>query len=254
MKIITIPLGDFDELEVYPVADVHLGDPKTDEGMFSRFTNMILQQPNRYLILNGDLINNAIKTSVSNVYNETMRPKEQKWAIVNYLKPLRDRILCIIPGNHEERNTKDVDNDITEDIAELIGVHDRYRENAAYINIQFGKDYHGRKLSYTGYIVHGVGGGKRAGAPANILEMLPLSFVADFYVIGHLHRRLGFKNVYYRPNSIWTQLEEFERAFVISSPWQDFGGYAQRKLYTPQGKGTRPLILNGKVKEMEIRI
>ena len=254
MNIITIPLGELDELEVYPVADVHLGDPKTDEGMFSRFTAFILQQPNRYIICAGDLINNAIKSSVSNVYNETISPKNQKYIMANYLKPLKDRILCMIPGNHEERNSKEVDNDITQDIAYMIGCPERYRENAAYINIQFGKDYHGRKLSYTGYIVHGVGGGKRAGAPANILEMLPLSFVSDFYIIGHLHRRLGFKNVYYKPNSIWTRLEEFERAFIIASPWQEYGGYAQRKLYTPQGKGIKPLILNGKTKGMEIRI
>jgi hypothetical protein len=174
--------------------------------------------------------------------------------MVNYLKPLRDGILCIIPGNHEERNTKDVDNDITRDIAIMIGREDRYRENAAYINVQFGKDAHHNHLSYTGYIVHGVGGGKRAGAPANILEMMPLSFIADFYVIGHLHRRLGFKNVYYRPNAQFNRLEQHERAFVIAAPWQEFGGYAQRKLYVPSGAGCKPLILSGKKKEMEIRI
>lgn len=255
MDIITFTLGEFSELEIYPVADIHLGDPKTDEGLFSRFTAHILKEPNRFLILNGDLVNNAIKTSVSNVYNETMRPKEQKWAMVNYLKPLKDRIICIIPGNHEERNTRDVDNDITEDIAELIGVHDRYRENGAYVNIRFGKDnQHGHKISYTGYIVHGKGGGRRAGAPANTLELLPLLFIADFYVIGHMHRRLGFKNVYFKPNAIFSQLEQCERAFVISSPWQDYGGYAQRGLYTPQVKGAKPMILNGKVKDIEIRI
>lgn len=254
MDIITIPLGEFDELEVYPVADVHLGDPKTDEGMFSRFTAFILKEPNRYIILNGDLINNAIKSSVSNVYNEVISPKHQKYVMADYLRPLKDRILCMVPGNHEERNTKDVDNDITEDIAHLIGCQDRYRENGAYLNIQFGKDAHGRKLSYTGYVVHGVGGGKRAGAPANVLEMLPLSYIADFYVIGHMHRRLGFKNSYFRPNATWTRLEQFERAFTIASPWQDFGGYAQRKLYTPQVKGAKPMILSGKSKDIEIRI
>jgi predicted phosphodiesterase len=254
LNIITVNLGSFESIEVYPLADTHLGDPKTDEELFNGFTRFILSEPNRFLILDGDLINNAIKTSVSNVYNEKYSPKNQKYMMIDLLKPLRDRILCIVPGNHEERNSKDVDNDITYDIAYAIGREDRYGDNAAYINIQFGNDRHGRYLSYTGYIVHGVGGGKRAGAPANVLELLPLSFIADFYVIGHMHRRLGFKNSYFRPNATWDRLEQHERAFVIASPWQDYGGYAQRKLYTPQVKGAKPMILNGRTKDIEIRL
>lgn len=254
MDIITTRLGEFSELEVYPVSDIHLGDPKTDEGLFTRFTAFILKEPNRYMILNGDLINNATRTSVSNTYNELYSPHNQKYYMADLLKPLKDRILCIVPGNHEERSKKDVDNDITQDIAYMIGCSEKYSENGAYINIQFGKDRHGRYLSYTGYIVHGAGGGKRAGSPANTLEMLPLSFIADFYVMGHVHRRLGFKNTYFKPNATWTRLEQFERAFVISSPWQDYGGYAQRKLYTPQVKGAKPLVLSGRKKEMEIRL
>ena len=254
MDIITISPGNFEELEIFPLADVHFGDPKTDEPLFRRFLNYLMEAPNRYAILDGDLVNNALKTSVSNVYNEKYSPKEQKRLMVDLLKPIKDRILCMIPGNHEERSLKDADNDITWDIAEMIGREDRYRENGAYINIQFGKDRHGHHISYTGDIVHGVGGGKKAGAPANVLENLPLSFIADFYVIAHMHRRLGFKNSYFAPNATWDKLEQKERAFVIASPWQQFGGYAQRKLYVPQVAGAKPMILNGRVKDIEIRL
>ena len=232
LDIITTPLGAFDSLEVYPVADLHIGDAKTDEELFKWFIKSVEAQPNRYIILAGDLVNNAIKSSVSNVYREKYSPNEQKYMIVEWLRPISDRILCIVPGNHEERNSKDVDNDITKDIAYMLGIQDRYRENGAYINIQFGRDIHGRHLSYTGYIVHGIGGGKTAGAPANILEKLPLTCIADFYIIGHIHRKLAFKNTYFRPNALYERLEQHERAFVIASPWQDYGGYAQMKLYS----------------------
>lgn len=254
MDILTIKLPNYDTLEVYPIADIHLGDPKTDEELFKSFLKFILAKPNRYVILDGDLINNAIKTSVSNVYNEKYSPKDQKHMMCEFLRPIKDRILCMVLGNHESRSLKDVDNDIMEDIAYRLGIEDRYNENGIYLNIQFGKDTHGRYLSYTGYIVHGIGGGKSAGAPANILEKLPLSFIADFYIIGHLHRKLAFKNTYFRPNATYDRLEQFERAFVIAAPWQDFGGYAQRKLYTPQSKGASVLILNGRTKGMEILI
>lgn len=253
-EIITVNLGNHETLEVYPLADVHLGDPKTDEECFKNFIKHIEKEKNRYVIIAGDMINNAIKTSVSNVYNEKYSPKEQKYLMAEMLKPIKDRILCLLSGNHEDRSIKEVDNDIIEDISHILGIQEKFRENGAYINIQFGKDTHGRYLSYTGYIVHGIGGGKSAGAPANILEKLPLSFQADFYVIAHLHRSLGFKNSYFKPNATWERLEQFERAFIIASHWQDYGGYAQRKLYTPQTKGANLLVLNGRKKGMEIRL
>lgn len=256
MEIITVKLGNFDFIEFYPLADLHLGDEKTDELLFKSFIKHILDKPNRFIGIGGDLINNATKSSVSNVYREKYTPSEQKYLMVDLLKPLakEDRILYIEPGNHEERSAKDVDAEIIKDIAYMLNIQDRYRENGVYINIQLGKDRHGHHLSYSGYSVHGIGGGKTAGAPANILEKLPLSFIADFYVIGHLHRKLGFKNTYFRPNATWDKLEQHERAFVIASPWQDYGGYAQRKLYTPQSKGASVLILDGREKKMEIRL
>lgn len=252
MDIITVTLGEFETLEVFPLADVHIGDPKTDEGLFSRFTAYVLQKPNRYLLIDGDLINNAITTSVSNTYNEKMSPNKQKYIMTDYLKPLKERILCMVPGNHEERSTKAVDNNIVEDIAYNIGCMDKYKENGAYVNLRFGKDRHLHKISYSFYVVHGAGGGKRAGTPLNTLEMLPLTVQADIYIMGHVHRRAGFKNTYFKPTGHWDRLEQCERAFVVASPWQDFGGYAQRKLYTPTVKGAKPLILSGKDKNVDI--
>jgi len=233
---------------------LHWGDPKTDEKLFKLFLKHIMSANNRYLVVNGDMINNAIKTSVSNVYNEKYPPGEQKYMLIELLRPVADRIICITPGNHEARSLKDVDLDITKDIAYGIGVEDRYRENGAYCNIQFGKDRHHHHLSYTGYITHGIGGGRSAGAPANILEKMPLMVEADFYIIAHVHKKLTFKNTYLKPNSIYSRLEQFERAFMVSPPWQDYGGYAQRKMYTPQSKGWIKLILNGKTKGMKIEI
>ena len=61
-------------------------------------------------------MNNATKTSVSNVYAETMRPREQKRKLVEMLTPLRDKILVATPGNHERRSIRDVDEDPMYDI------------------------------------------------------------------------------------------------------------------------------------------
>ena len=97
-KLIVHELSDsFDTLEIYPLMDLHIGDKKTDTVLFYKFIQHILEQPNRYMTIQGDLMNNATKSSVSNVYEETMNPHEQKKWLIHELKCVKDRILCVVP-------------------------------------------------------------------------------------------------------------------------------------------------------------
>ena len=86
------------------------------------------------LLLAGDLMNNATKTSVSNVFEEVMRPSEAKRQLVTALTPLRERILCGLPGNHERRN-RDVDDDPMYDIMCKLDLEHLYRENMAFVKV-----------------------------------------------------------------------------------------------------------------------
>lgn len=139
-KIISHQLStEFNTLEIYPLTDLHIGDKKTDVKIFREFINFIKAEPNRYVTVQGDLMNNATKSSVSNVYEEIMNPQEQKkWLIVE-LREIKDRILCIVPGNHEERSTKDVDNHPLEDVAIALGLEDLYFHDGAFVKVSFGK-------------------------------------------------------------------------------------------------------------------
>lgn len=69
---------EWEEMEILPVNDVHIGDVKTDIRLFRAFLKYVQEKPNRYVMLIGDVINNATKSSVSNVYREVMPPQEQK--------------------------------------------------------------------------------------------------------------------------------------------------------------------------------
>ena len=81
------------------------------------FCRQIASDQNAYIILGGDLMNNATRSSVSNVFEERIRPRDQKKQLVTLLEPVRDRILCMVSGNHERRSGKDADDDPTYDIA-----------------------------------------------------------------------------------------------------------------------------------------
>jgi hypothetical protein len=62
------------------------------------------------------------------------------------LEPLRDRIICGVSGNHERRSVKDCDDDPAYDIMCKLDIEDKYRENIAFVKIQFGRqDANGQK-------------------------------------------------------------------------------------------------------------
>lgn len=244
--------SEFDTLELYPLVDLHIGDEKTDIKLFRQFIQFIKEKPNRYVTIQGDLMNNAIKTSVSNVYNETMNPQEQKkWLIVE-LREIKDRILCIVPGNHEERSTKDVDNHPMEDVALALGIENLYHHNGAFVKITFGKDRSSNRRAYVLACIHGYGGGAKPGAAANRIEdFLYTMEGVDILIMGHVHKKLAGKPsklvIDPRSNLITTK----EVLWVVASAWQDYGGYGFRMMLRPGTKGKTPIVLYAKERYFE---
>lgn len=248
--------SEFEELEIFPLVDVHVGDDKTDIRLFRQFVQFILEKPNRFVTLQGDLMNNALKTSVSNVYNETMNPHEQKkWLIVE-LRPIAHRILCIVPGNHEERSTKDVDDHPMEDLAIALNIEKNYRGNGAFIKVCFGKNItNGKRLAYVICCIHGFGGGAKPGAAANRIEdFLYTMEGVDIIVMGHVHKKLAgrpSKIVIDTRNNTITQRDT---VWAIAAPWQDYGGYGFRMMLRPGTKGKTPIKLYGTYKDFNVTI
>lgn len=241
---------DWDQIELYPLNDLHIGDPKTDMKLFQNFVKFIKEKPNRLIVCVGDLLNNALKSSVSNVYNEVMNPNEQRKWLATELNPIRDRILCMVSGNHEYRSKKDVDLDPIEWLADKLGVK-YYSEEEMALKISFGKDkMHNKRISYSIYLTHGSGGGKRPGSALNNIELLAMSLEnVDIVVIGHVHKRIGYRFSVRSFDNYNNKVSQTERLCVVSGSWQDYGGYAARKMLIPGVKGYEPIILNGKEKK-----
>lgn len=259
-KLIVHKLPDFDYIEIYPIADFHDGDPKTDEAIFKNFVKYISAAENRYWLYAGDNLNNAIKSSVSNVYNEKRSPHEQKEHFIELVKPIADKCLCFIPGNHEVRSAKESDCQLVWDIAcRLVGdekAHELYRENEAFIKIQVGRctdktRKYGDPVTYVGWIHHGVGGGMYAGATVNKFQLRTMAIEGlDFAVQGHVHKgKIGHKfdvrSIDPRNNVVLQR----EILNVICCAWSDFGGYGARGMMLPGHKGPSCIVLNGRRKE-----
>ena len=105
-----------EDITIIPVFDVHLGARECKEQEFRRFIDMVSKTPNMYLILGGDLVDNGLRNSLTNVFKAVYSPSEQKKMMAKILEPVKDRVLCSVSGNHERRSTRDADDDPAYDI------------------------------------------------------------------------------------------------------------------------------------------
>jgi predicted phosphodiesterase len=184
-----------------------------------------------------------------------MRPREQKKWLVEQLMDIKDKILCVVPGNHENRNDREVDNNPLYDVCCKLDIEDKFRENAAFVIMRFGNiEGNGENNpSYTMCVLHGSGGGIYTGAAVNRNERFGYTIDGlDILIVGHNH-----KPVVSRPQKILFDVRNKKVSFkpftvVSSTSWLNFGGYALRKMLLPSSHALQEIQLRGKRKEVRV--
>jgi predicted phosphodiesterase len=245
------------ELHIHPIADVHLGAAEHMESAWREFRTRILEDPDAYIILDGDLINNATRSSVSNIFEETMRPREQKKLMTEMLEPLRDKILCAVPGNHEGRSGKDADDDPMYDIMCKLDLEDIYRENMAFVKIQCGSVEADGRLNptYVIAVTHGNGNGLLTGGSVNRAERFGYAIDgADVLILGHTHKPFTTQpgKIFVDSRNNRVSVKPFK--VVSATSWLSYGGYAARKNLLPTTHAPQILKLSGNRKEIKIEM
>lgn len=251
----------FDEdITIYPISDVHLGSLEHNETEWLKFVNKISAEPNSYIILDGDLINNATRSSVSNIFDEVLRPREQKERMVKYLTPIKDKIICAVSGNHERRSGKDADNDPMYDIMCKLDLEHLYRPNIAFVKIQLGyKKNSGHKpgKTYVFAVTHGNGGGILSGATVNRNERFGYTIDGlDCLIVGHTHKGMVSKpsKIVIDPRNDTVSFKPF--TVVSTQSWLSYGGYAVQKMLLPASNSSadygQKLVLSRKNKLIKV--
>lgn len=243
---------------VVPIADLHIGDAQFNEKDFKKMLETS-DGDNTLYLLNGDLINNATKSSVSDIYSSTMSPMKQLEMLVEIFAPYKDKIIGIIGGNHERRTYKEDGIDISRLFARELGLEDRYAEDGALIFLRFGTQSRGQKetngsgktrmVCYTIYATHGSGGGRSVGGKANALEQLSSIVDADVYIHSHTHLPIVFKQNFFRTDVRNSTVKEVEKLFVNTSACLNYGGYGEIAKYTPASRTITAIVLDGQQKK-----
>ena len=258
MKVIRIDLpSELEQIELHTFADEHIGDEHSDVKRVLQRIEYVKNTPNAYCILNGDIIDNATKLSIGDVYTQTLNPMEQLERAISIFEPIKDKILCITHGNHENRTYKNEGINISRLIATQLGLADRYSPTSAVLFIRFGKNTpanHYRKLRYTAYVLHGNGGGRKEGAKAIRLADLAGIIDTDIYIHSHTHLPMIMKQAFHRVDNNNSTVTLVDKLFVNTAANLTYGGYGESGAFKPNSNDTPVIYLCGTKKYFEAKL
>lgn len=229
------------KIYVVPLADFHLGQPGAAVETIGGYINWIKERPNAYTILNGDLMNCATKDTVFDLWDDLITPDDVYYKqLLPLLKPIKDKILFITRGNHEDAIWSRAGVDFMAHLAHDLG-DIPYKPQGGMVMIRMAKSMHHGICTI--YATHGWGGARTIGAKVKKVEDLVLVAEASCYVLSHdhtqnIHRtnrlvlpksKLGAKCVYLRPQ---------RQLLINTGGFISYSGYIQKKGLQPQDLGT----------------
>lgn len=231
-------------INIYPVGDLHVGSQEFNEGAFRRWKNMVMEDEFAKVVIVGDIMDMATKTSVTNIYEATMTPFEQKKWVTDEFLDIKDKIIGAVQGNHEYRSNKLIGICPLYDVLAKLDLEHLYRPNMAFMKINLGSRNETRQSSYTMVLAHGGAKGRTKQFPYVVEGM-------DMMITGHFHT----PESHFRSKLVIDGKNEavgMKELIHISVPsFTTLGGYALKGMYMPQDGNKIPILkLHGNKKEV----
>ena len=263
LKII-FDLTDFEEVEICPIADCHIGNPLADIQYLHDMISYVNSEPDnpkcaRICLLNGDLTESVTRKSVGDPFSMTMTPSVQVATMIQMLRPLAEprehypqgKILSYCAGNHDEGRYKDTGISAAESIAVGLGLEDRYSTDGCYSFIKL-KRLHDPKhyITVTVYNQHLSGSAGTIGGKANRVSKISNGILADLYVGSHCHTPITFKEDIIVPIREKYSLRQKTMTYLITSAFLRYGDYSQRMGMKPSTI-SMPKVIVGQIRTNE---
>lgn len=215
---------------IFNLGDVHRGDAACNVSALHKTINEI-KNTGAYWVSTGDLLNVAIKSSISDVHGSMSLQKELE-LLTTELKPIADKCLGFVGSNHHRRINNATGLEFDKVVANNLRIP--YLGKVGLINVTCGG------ASYFIAMHHGVGGGKRRGGKVNNLEDLSsLIPSADVYLEGHTHAYASFINETPYIDRKRNSLRYYKSHFITTGHYLEWeGSYAQDYKMRPMPNGS----------------
>ena len=190
MPVFNIKLNPKSEMiRIVPLGCLHYGHKSALVESIDGFINYILQTPDTYTILMGDIIENVLPETANrhrgSMWEQNLTPDEQQEMAVKKFSALAKagKILFAVSGNHQIRTWYATGIHPEALIARELGIP--FSPFDALANIQVGKNI---------YTVHALHGSGSTGDPAAVLRKVMQQTrriqSADIYLRGHHHTKV----------------------------------------------------------------
>ena len=139
------------DVHLYIVSDVHLGAHGFQKKEYLKYLKAIENDPLAAVIVLGDLLDNATQGSKGCVFSQRMMPQKQIEQSIEYLYPIRDKIVFFCDGNHEERTFRQTGSDPGYTMCLGLNCLDKYNYVHGFITIT------AKGKTYKVYATHNIG-------------------------------------------------------------------------------------------------
>lgn len=222
---------DFKSIEVIHLTDTQFGHVCCNVKQLIKYRDWILEVPNRFVVLGGDMIDAANIFSPGEPWENFFSPQRQLFKFCELLAPLRARILAYVGGNHERRGVKTF-GDLGVTIASLLRIP--YSSGQQFVQIQYGK--HTAAVPFQMFLWHGRGAARTYGAKTMMVyyAMRELSGGAHVTLVGHLHTALLVWGTHRIHDHERNRILDRKQAGAMSSSFLEyFGSYGEVGGMTP---------------------
>jgi hypothetical protein len=218
-----------DFVELVGIADLHFGHAQHETYKAMKHRDYIAASPDRYCIDLGDPMENTLKSSVGNVYEQTMRPRDQRDYAYDWYEHIGGKLLGVCAANHGERSMREVDFSPEEWLADKFGAE--YIHYQAVLAITVGDSRKGNQ--YLVHVHHGAGG---AMTPGGIILKMQKSVLkmqgCHAYLRGHNHSWVHHVQTAFIPDPRHGKIREMSQHLINSGGFLGYDeSYSDAKDY-----------------------
>lgn len=239
---------------IIPIGDIHLGNIGCDTEKLKKLVEWIKEKDNVYWIGMGDFLD-CINYTDKRFDSQTIAPEfrnsldnlvaTQMHAIVEILKPIKEKCLGLHEGNHERKIRLKYQYNVIYEIWKAFNIPSiPMLKDAAITRLRFihvCKTYKQPCYKYDIFSIHGNVGGRKGGGKVNRLEDLCANFQADIYLIAHSHIKLTeSKSMLYADNHL--NLKRAKKVLAVTGCFlngytKGAGGYCEQWMLPPTMTG-----------------
>lgn len=219
--------------QIFAMADQQLGHVCCDVEKVVKDINWVSSNPETLLVLLGDGIDSATKTSPGSIRENVSPPIQQCEDFVDKYRPVADRIIGMVGGNHEWRIDKALDEAGVAIRLMALGLSTHHK--IPFSNALLLLDVYWKGHLWTFTLFHGAGAAQTAGGKTMRLQKNMLITDSLITLSGHLHDEHKTTRTFMRRQPDGS-LKPFKTLSIQCGSYLKYlGSYAERAGMVPGG-------------------